>query len=43
MGAECVFSVLSWLAVTHFRQHAEKEMYEVFLFYEQRRTTRGTV
>lgn len=43
MGAECVFSVLSWLTVTHFRQHAEKEMYEVFLFYEQRRTTRGTV
>lgn len=30
MGAECVFSALSWLAVTHFRQHAEKEMYEVF-------------
>lgn len=30
MGAECVFSVLSWLAVTHFRQHAEKEMYLSF-------------
>lgn len=32
MGGGCVSSLLSCLAVTHFRRHAEKEMYEVFIF-----------
>lgn len=32
MGAGCVSPALSWLTVTHFRRHTEKEMYEVFYF-----------
>lgn len=32
MGAARMPAVLSWLRVTHFRRHTEKEMYEVSIF-----------
>ena len=32
MGAARMPAALSWLRVTHFRRHTEKEMYEVSIF-----------